>query len=300
MGQFESDPGLRKGPASLDSGSSWRDVLSRYTSDMTMNDTRSHRRHAFTLIELLVVVSLIVLLIALLLPALGRARATGRDLSCRSQFRQLGSAMVSSAQDHENRLPGLWSPPWTRPGREGQGSIFGQELLEDTPVQPYAAGEPGMLVPYLGEDAVRKLVRCPAQPFIAFASGEGSNGIFDYSMIQAFPGARLPKLPATAVVTDPADGTTQRVSTPVLVEEDPAFHINNAPCCIDFGHTSINRLGTWHPNASGNYVSGDGSVHQVSFGVGPGPPCSNWSAKAPSGAIVSLGNVLDFGEWNQK
>ena len=50
-------------------------------------------RAAFTIVELLVVVSLIVLLIALLLPTLGQARQRVRAVICKSNLRQLGFAL---------------------------------------------------------------------------------------------------------------------------------------------------------------------------------------------------------------
>lgn len=58
------------------------------------------RTGAFTLIELLVVVSITVLLIALLLPALGNARDQARRVSCLATQRQTGLALHAYATDN--------------------------------------------------------------------------------------------------------------------------------------------------------------------------------------------------------
>ncbi len=59
---------------------------------------RCHRRRGFTLVELLVVISIVSLLVAILLPALGAARNSARKAFCQSNLRQLGISIVGHAQ----------------------------------------------------------------------------------------------------------------------------------------------------------------------------------------------------------
>lgn len=64
-----------------------------------------HNR-AFTLIELLVVISIITLLIAILLPSLGRARQQARSAVCLSNLRSIGVSLYAYANENRDRMPG--------------------------------------------------------------------------------------------------------------------------------------------------------------------------------------------------
>lgn len=74
---------------------------------------RQRKILAFTLIELLVVISVISLLMAILLPALNRAREQGRIASCMANLNSIGKGIVLYAHDNDGRLvPGDWRVSW--------------------------------------------------------------------------------------------------------------------------------------------------------------------------------------------
>src|SRR6516165_5542825 len=59
----------------------------------------------FTLIELLVVIAILGILAALLLPALSRAKASGRRTECVGNLRQIGFGLHLYAGDNRDTFP---------------------------------------------------------------------------------------------------------------------------------------------------------------------------------------------------
>ncbi len=72
---------------------------------------RSRREsHGFTLIELLVVISIISILVAMLLPALGAVRQIARQTACLNNMAQLGLALNDYEYHYDVLPPGVTNP----------------------------------------------------------------------------------------------------------------------------------------------------------------------------------------------
>ncbi len=119
-------------------------------TDFTMTIAPRTSRTGFTLIELLVVVTIIVLLVAMLLPSLNRSVEMGRAVQCSSQQRQLMVSWASFPVDNAGRLVGAFTryvPDWVADGADDQYRVETVAMLQA-----------GSLWQYIGNAA---MYRCP-------------------------------------------------------------------------------------------------------------------------------------------
>jgi prepilin-type N-terminal cleavage/methylation domain-containing protein/prepilin-type processing-associated H-X9-DG protein len=122
------------------------------------------KQRAFTLIELLVVISVIALLMAILLPALGRARESGKRTVCLSNLKTLQLAWGMYADNNNEKIvfgeaAQSSSEPGTNPPRD-DGSLCwnGYDISITTLDAQLKAIRSGALYPYIGSV---KPYRCP-------------------------------------------------------------------------------------------------------------------------------------------
>lgn len=131
---------------------------------------RGRRARGFTLLELLICVAAIALLVAVLTPALSRARAQARRVRCLANLHQLGHALHMYALDHRGRVLPLayWKTSTDAPFVT---YWWGQDLpggIDHTK---------GFTWPYLGSELRDAGVyECPVQPRGSYEVSQGQSG----------------------------------------------------------------------------------------------------------------------------
>jgi prepilin-type N-terminal cleavage/methylation domain-containing protein len=243
-----------------------------------------YRYNGFTLVELLVVVAIIGVLMTLLLPSLSRARESARRVVCMSNLRTLGQAFIAFSNDHEGTMPGGHYDMADPDPAKRDWAVGGTPGYLNAP-------QNGTLFPYVNN---YETYRCPNLELIRPGGGAGSNGRFDYTMALVFTGARRSLVPGESRFTYP-DGSTIFVPTPVLVEEDPAKHMNSLSMEASWG--SIDEFTKTH-SGGGQYAAVDGSV--TFFKAPPGTTTYNWTCKSRKGEWINVGRDCTWGWWNRQ
>ncbi len=161
---------------------------------------RAALRRGFTLIELLVVIAIIAILAAMLLPALGRAKARAQAAMCESNEKQLAIAVQMYASDFTEYYPpnpddGTAQAGYNwcaglayggMPGDPAAPDTFNPNILKDSSVT--------LIAPYISSSV--GVFKCPADPRSGPYNGKN------------YPAARSVALNAAVGTIDPQFNST--------------------------------------------------------------------------------------------
>jgi prepilin-type N-terminal cleavage/methylation domain-containing protein/prepilin-type processing-associated H-X9-DG protein len=158
-----------------------------------------HRgRRAFTLVELLVVIAIIAVIMAILLPAVSRAREQANQVSCLSNLRQLGIAFISYCQENQGWMPRAAPYATSNDPESPQDFLWWQQASRNQFVAPDRDIYNSPLLKYLGlkqdtpakthkadfYDDRQRILRCPSDPLedhpVSVVMGD-MNGNYYYS-----------------------------------------------------------------------------------------------------------------------
>jgi type II secretory pathway pseudopilin PulG len=186
-------------------------------------------RCGFTLIELIVVVSVVIVLISLLLPAVQQAREAARRLHCSNNLMQIGLALRNYEATHECLPPG--SVDSSRPvANDGKGYKFGWTV---------------QILPALD------------QPNL-YAAFDFSVGVYDKANATATAAAppvfHCPSSPGAA----PYAGCHHHVEAPIDVDNSGVLFLNS----------SIRREDLWDGASQTIFVGEAGSAAGLSWASG--------------------------------
>jgi len=192
----------------------------------------SRKKHVkgFTLIELLVVISIIALLLAILLPALGRAKEQAQKTRCLANLKQIGLAMHLYASDYNYLLPRAELRP-------GVAIYTGIDMRWPILFMPYVGGLSDKFENYYELE----IYDCPSYPLKeqtvdyctnAFDLKGTSTEYFGFTKLDDFPRH------TTTIYMADYEYIPDAGHIKIILKDDPA----------DTMKVKMQSLDVWHPN----------------------------------------------------
>lgn len=214
------------------------------------------KRRGFTLIELLVVIAIIAILAAILFPVFAQAREKARQITCASNQKEIGLAILQYVQDYDDTYPIAWV--W-EPGAGGG-------ITWPVTVQPYIKN--GAASQMYGGAEVGGVWSCPDYPAQDNAPSGNAYTYFQYRALND-------------VIDDnywgPGNGPPHNVAMPVGLGEisSPANKV------MIFESRNQGNCQGWPPNP------GDGTLDTAQW---------HWASpnQNPKGAVTDIADLHAF------
>jgi prepilin-type N-terminal cleavage/methylation domain-containing protein len=146
----------------------------------------SHRRRAFSLVELMVAIAVIGVLVAIVMPVVGKVRTASKRVACRAQLGDVGRLFQMYLNDSRNKLPHVNPIPSLR-NADGTPVLDGLSVVE-------------LLARYTKD--VTRGWRCPAdaitrkipgtpEGFATYFEREGISYVYNPTLAQLYAGKQL-------------------------------------------------------------------------------------------------------------
>lgn len=211
-----------------------------------------NRRAGFTLIELLVVIAIIAILAAILFPVFAQAREKARGISCISNLKQIGLALMQYEQDYDgmypvpndNNIETVVPPDTFGESYSGHGSYIPNEITVGMQLDPYIKS---------GTEGVRPtgIWRCPSDSGLADDTSAGqrwSSYHYRFYFYYCSLPVAVTGLPPSWAGEVPSDSGFPQPADVYVFHELTIFHNGG----------DVTPQGMWQPSAHINFLFLDG------------------------------------------
>jgi prepilin-type processing-associated H-X9-DG protein/prepilin-type N-terminal cleavage/methylation domain-containing protein len=203
---------------------------------------RRIRGKGFTLVELLIVIGIITVLIAMLLPALGKARGAAQTTQCASNMRQIGQFFAIYANQYSGYII---------PGSTGYPAVNGQAQPTGWDDFVGQMWNPNWVI---GKPIYSGIFFCPSN--VVAEANPGSYGIGVYADSYDVGGALTGNMPTTPPM--------KIVRIPDTTDTIEVFECNTTggDYASSFDGSGNHYCYNWHGQAA-NYLFVDGHVDRI-------------------------------------